>query len=148
MLGMPMEWMRWMRMKARMMRLIRTALRATAEQAHILRQVRRQPFYPNHILRVTQMRKRKLMSTSHLKLTNAVLTSTRSRGCLCTAAGVEEVEANQDVPSIEETARLFIRNLPYGATEANLAEAFQEHGEISEVHLVLDRYSHGKAWTL
>ena len=55
------------------------------------------------------------------------------------AGNVEEVEAVQDVPSIEETARLFIRNLPYGATEADLAEAFREHGEISEVHLVLDR---------
>ena len=49
------------------------------------------------------------------------------------------MEANQDVPRIEETARLFIRNLPYGATEADLAEAFREHGEVSEVHLVLDR---------
>ena len=66
--------------------------------------------------------------------------SARRKYCLCTAGGVEEVEANQDVPSIEETARLFIRNLPYGATEADLAEAFREHGEISEVHLVLDRY--------
>ena len=54
-------------------------------------------------------------------------------------AGVEEVEAVQDVPSIEETGRLFVRNLPYGATEADLAEAFREHGEVSEVHLVLDR---------
>ena len=53
---------------------------------------------------------------------------------------MEEVEANQDVPGIEETARLFIRNLPYGATEADLAEAFREHGEVSEVHLVLDRW--------
>jgi len=57
----------------------------------------------------------------------------------CDEGTVEEVEAVQDVPSIEETARLFIRNLPYGATEADLAEAFREHGEISEVHLVLDR---------
>lgn len=45
------------------------------------------------------------------------------------------------MPSIEETARLFIRNLPYGATEADLAEAFREHGELSEVHLVLDRWA-------
>lgn len=54
-------------------------------------------------------------------------------------AGVEEVEALQDAPSIEETGRLFVRNLPYRATEADLAEAFREHGEVSEVHLVLDR---------
>ena len=38
-----------------------------------------------------------------------------------------------------ETGRLFVRNLPYAATEADLAEAFGEHGELEEVHLVLDR---------
>lgn len=42
-------------------------------------------------------------------------------------------------PAIEETGRLFVRNLPYTATEADLAEAFGEHGELQEVHLVLDR---------
>ena len=48
--------------------------------------------------------------------------------------------AVQDLPSIEETARLFVRNLPYSTTEADLAEAFREHGEVSEAHLVLDRW--------
>ena len=48
--------------------------------------------------------------------------------------------AVQDVPIIEETARLFVRNLPYSTTEADLAEAFREHGEVSEAHLVLDRW--------
>ena len=67
--------------------------------------------------------------------------TTNSPSQECAAGGVEEVEANHDVPSIEETARLFLRNLPYGATEADLAEAFREHGEISEVHLILDRWA-------
>lgn len=58
------------------------------------------------------------------------------------AGEVEEVTAVQDVPSIEETARLFVRNLPYSTTEADLAEAFREHGEVSEAHLVLDRWPH------
>lgn len=42
-------------------------------------------------------------------------------------------------PAVVETGRLFVRNLPYTATEADLAEAFGEHGELQEVHLVLDR---------
>ena len=50
--------------------------------------------------------------------------------------------AVQDVPSIEETARLFVRNLPYSTTEADLAEVFREHGEVLEAHLVLDRWPH------
>ena len=41
---------------------------------------------------------------------------------------------------IAETGRLFLRNLPYQATEADLAMLFKEYGELSEVHLILDRY--------
>jgi len=51
------------------------------------------------------------------------------------AGGEDEAEA----PALGETARLFVRNLPFAATEADLAEAFGEHGELEEVHLVLDR---------
>lgn len=47
--------------------------------------------------------------------------------------------AQTEQAAIEETARLFVRNLPYAATEADLAAAFEAHGELSEVHLVLDR---------
>ncbi len=57
-----------------------------------------------------------------------------------TAEGAaEEVEAETQEASIEETARLFVRNLPYSATEADLAEAFGQHGELSEVHIVMDK---------
>ncbi|KAG6487025.1 hypothetical protein ZIOFF_055606 [Zingiber officinale] len=38
-----------------------------------------------------------------------------------------------------ETGRLFIRNLPYTATEDDLAELFSQFGELSEVHLVVDK---------
>ena len=42
-------------------------------------------------------------------------------------------------PGAEHTGRLFVRNLPFAAAEAELAELFQQHGELSEVHLVQDR---------
>eukprot|EP00887_Chlorella_sp_A99_P005214 scaffold1.g5214.t1 len=48
------------------------------------------------------------------------------------------VEAGDDA-SVGETGRLFVRNLPYGATEADLRALFEAHGEVAEVHLVLDR---------
>ena len=54
--------------------------------------------------------------------------------------GAEETVAQTEEAAIEETARLFVRNLPYAATEADLAAAFGEHGELAEVHLVLDRW--------
>lgn len=37
------------------------------------------------------------------------------------------------------TGRLFLRNLPFTTTEAELSEAFSEYGDLQEVHLVLDR---------
>lgn len=57
-----------------------------------------------------------------------------------TAEGAaEEVQAETQEASIEDTARLFVRNLTYTATEAELAEAFGQHGELSEVHVVMDK---------
>ena len=38
-----------------------------------------------------------------------------------------------------QTARLFVRNLPYAATAPELTEVFQEHGELSEVHIIRDK---------
>ncbi|KAM7271765.1 hypothetical protein ACFE04_030979 [Oxalis oulophora] len=38
-----------------------------------------------------------------------------------------------------ETCRLFVRNLPYAATEEELEEHFSKYGKISEVHLVIDK---------
>ncbi|KAI3933990.1 hypothetical protein MKX01_016291 [Papaver californicum] len=40
---------------------------------------------------------------------------------------------------ILETGRLFVRNLPYTASEEDLTEIFSKFGDISEVHLVVDR---------
>jgi multiple RNA-binding domain-containing protein 1 len=52
--------------------------------------------------------------------------------CLSQGAAVED-------GSIAETGRLFLRNLSYSATEAELRKLFSPFGELSDVHLVLDR---------
>lgn len=44
---------------------------------------------------------------------------------------------------VEETARLFVRNLPFSATEQDLTDEFQRFGEVAEVHIPID--SMGKA---
>ncbi|XP_059656876.1 multiple RNA-binding domain-containing protein 1 isoform X2 [Cornus florida] len=41
--------------------------------------------------------------------------------------------------NVLETARLFVRNLPYAATEDELEEHFSKYGRVSQVHLVIDR---------
>ncbi|KAK4399567.1 Multiple RNA-binding domain-containing protein 1 [Sesamum angolense] len=50
-----------------------------------------------------------------------------------------------------ESGRLFIRNLPYTATEEDLEEYFSKYGTISQVHIVIDkdtRRSKGIAFVL
>ena len=42
----------------------------------------------------------------------------------------------------EDSGRLFVRNLPYSATEDDLRKHFEEFGSISDVHLVLDKGTH------
>ncbi|KAK9149967.1 hypothetical protein Syun_008276 [Stephania yunnanensis] len=52
---------------------------------------------------------------------------------------------------ILETGRLFVRNLLYSATEDDLAELFNKYGDVSQVHLVVDkntRRSKGMAFIL
>ncbi|KAH7839984.1 hypothetical protein Vadar_010969 [Vaccinium darrowii] len=48
----------------------------------------------------------------------------------------EVIDANKD---ILETGRLFVRNLPYTATEDELEEHFRQLGNVSQVHLVIDK---------
>ena len=57
---------------------------------------------------------------------------------------VEEVEAGEEAV-IAETGRLFVRNLAYTASESDLSEAFGVFGDVSEVHLVLDRWEGGSS---
>lgn len=62
-------------------------------------------------------------------------------------ADVEMINSSENPPSsLEdekqedlETGRLFIRNLPYTATEDELEVLFSKFGNVSEVHLVLDK---------
>ncbi|ESQ55405.1 hypothetical protein EUTSA_v10024436mg [Eutrema salsugineum] len=48
-------------------------------------------------------------------------------------------ESKADSDDVLDTGRLFVRNLPYTATEEELMEHFSEFGEISEVHIVVDK---------
>ncbi|KAI4297016.1 hypothetical protein L6164_036928 [Bauhinia variegata] len=45
----------------------------------------------------------------------------------------------QDNNGVFESCRLFVRNLPYTATEEELEEHFSKCGSVSEVHLVIDK---------
>ncbi len=37
--------------------------------------------------------------------------------------------------------RLYVGNLPYSTSDSELSELFSNHGEVTEVHLVMDRES-------
>ncbi|KAK1420340.1 hypothetical protein QVD17_21855 [Tagetes erecta] len=45
----------------------------------------------------------------------------------------------EDEDDVLQTGRLFVRNLPYTATEDDLREHFSKFGNVSQVHLVVDR---------
>lgn len=45
----------------------------------------------------------------------------------------EEVEGESTLDTIRRTSRLFVRNLPYGATKEDIAHSFEKFGTISEV---------------
>lgn len=51
---------------------------------------------------------------------------------------VQEVEAGEEA-RICDTGRLFVRNLAYTTTEAELSDLFGRYGNLEEVHVVLDR---------
>ncbi|OSD03770.1 hypothetical protein PYCCODRAFT_1434157 [Trametes coccinea BRFM310] len=59
------------------------------------------------------------------------------------ASSGHEEDGSEPLPdptkaTILQTSRLFIRNLTFTCTEDELRELFQRHGDISQVHLVLD----------
>ncbi|XP_057872015.2 uncharacterized protein LOC131078359 [Cryptomeria japonica] len=65
--------------------------------------------------------------------------------------GASSAEGPDESESAVETGRLFIRNLPFTTSEDDLFELFSKYGEISQVHLVLDRLtkqSKGYAYVL
>ncbi|KAF3934130.1 Nucleolin [Dactylellina cionopaga] len=51
-------------------------------------------------------------------------------------------ESELAVEKIEETGRLFVRNLSYSVTETELEELFSQFGELQEVHLPVDPKKH------
>ncbi|KAA8495392.1 Multiple RNA-binding domain-containing protein 1 [Porphyridium purpureum] len=52
----------------------------------------------------------------------------------------EEEEEQEDAQEEDfEDGRLFVRNLPFGSTEEEVAEWFRGHGPVVNVHMVVDR---------
>lgn len=64
----------------------------------------------------------------------------------------EKPSSSEDgAANVSKTGRLFIRNLPYAATEEELDELFSKYGNVSEVYVVVDkdtRRSKGLAYVL
>eukprot|EP01018_Ginkgo_biloba_P026341 Gb_17564 [translate_table: standard] len=56
-----------------------------------------------------------------------------------TEDGVLDHDREGEQENAIETGRLFVRNLPYSASEDDLVELFSKYGEISQVHLVVDK---------
>ena len=69
----------------------------------------------------------------------------QQKGWLLAVTGVVPVLLSSDssgwcvAEDEEPTGRLFLRNLPFTTTEAELSDAFTDFGDLQEVHLVLDR---------
>lgn len=47
-------------------------------------------------------------------------------------------EEEQNEQLIEKTGRLFLRNIPYTATEADFHQLFEKYGDLKEVHVAVD----------
>ncbi|GFZ08340.1 nucleotide/nucleic acid binding protein [Actinidia rufa] len=54
-------------------------------------------------------------------------------------SGDPPVSLKDDKNELLETGRVFVRNLPYSATEDELEEHFSKFGNVSQVHLVVDK---------
>ncbi|KAF5663067.1 multiple RNA-binding domain-containing protein [Fusarium heterosporum] len=67
-----------------------------------------------------------------------------------TTAEVSGGESAKDdaVESIRRTSRLFVRNLPYTATQQDLQEAFERFGTLEEVHLPVGNSGTSKGFAL
>ncbi|KAI6711153.1 hypothetical protein JHW43_006296 [Diplocarpon mali] len=60
----------------------------------------------------------------------------------------EEEEPDPNLVAIKTTGRLFVRNLPYSATEDDLREHFAPFGTLDEVHLPVDAAGTSKGFVL
>ncbi|PSR87189.1 hypothetical protein BD289DRAFT_432762 [Coniella lustricola] len=62
------------------------------------------------------------------------------------APAVEQTGEDSTADQIRRTARLFVRNLPFKATEAELREHFNKYGELEEVHVPVSASGQGKGF--
>ncbi|KAJ1961108.1 Multiple RNA-binding domain-containing protein 1 [Dipsacomyces acuminosporus] len=60
---------------------------------------------------------------------------------VATAGEAESGVKSKTVAQIEDTGRLFLRNLPYLATEDDLRKAFEQFGPLAEVHMPISKDS-------
>ncbi|CAO3643623.1 unnamed protein product [Mucor fragilis] len=68
-------------------------------------------------------------------------TTTTSEPAVATEAEKAPVHTKSDNPKelIEDTGRLFVRNLSYACTEQDLRDLFEKYGSLSEVHMPIAR---------
>ncbi|KAI1065685.1 hypothetical protein LB507_000165 [Fusarium sp. FIESC RH6] len=59
-----------------------------------------------------------------------------------------EPAKDDSLEAIRRTSRLFVRNLPYSATEDDLREAFEQFGTVQEVHLPASKSGTSKGFAL
>jgi multiple RNA-binding domain-containing protein 1 len=58
------------------------------------------------------------------------------------------VAEEECVPDAAETARIFVRNLPYAAREDELSKIFSKYGDVSDLHMPVDDIGRGKGFAL
>ncbi|PHH89065.1 hypothetical protein CDD83_6700 [Cordyceps sp. RAO-2017] len=62
--------------------------------------------------------------------------------------GPREISHDDAVEAISRTSRLFVRNLPYSATEDDIRDTFEKLGTLEEVHLPVDGEGSSKGFAL
>ncbi|PVU88989.1 hypothetical protein BB561_005614 [Smittium simulii] len=53
----------------------------------------------------------------------------------------KQKESEEIAKKIQDSGRLFVRNLPYGASENELRKYFEKYGPLSELHIPIDKES-------
>ncbi|KAI1772621.1 RNA-binding domain-containing protein [Hypoxylon cercidicola] len=53
-------------------------------------------------------------------------------------------ESKDDVETVRKTRRLFVRNLPYSATEDDLKSYFVRYGDVEEVHMPMEKQGNNR----
>ncbi|KAF4125145.1 multiple RNA-binding domain-containing protein 1 [Geosmithia morbida] len=69
-------------------------------------------------------------------------------GAINQGAQLGEPTGHTTVDAIRQTSRLFVRNLPFGATEDEIRESFGKFGTIEEVHIPVSRTGASKGFAM